>query len=164
MAEAKEKKPINVKLILNVLFLLVNFAVTGQGLYWVYSATLGWMPPKITEEQLQAIRKEEVKIDDPLIYTMDKFTINLDGEPRRMARIEVNLEMLNKDGFEEIFDTDKKAKARDKIVKLLTEKTFSEIDTIQGKLFLKDRIASEVNQILNEGTVKDVFFTEFIVQ
>jgi flagellar protein FliL len=159
-----EKKPLNIKLIMNVFLVIANLGVGGLGLFWTYSATLGWIPPKITEEQLQAIRKEEVKIDDPLIFTMDKFTVNLEGEPKRMVRIEVNLEMLNKDGFEEVFESTNRARVRDKVVRLLGSKNFDDIETIQGKLFLKDRIASEVNSILNEGTVKEVFFTEFVVQ
>ena len=167
MAEEKddgEKKPLDTGLILKIIFAVINLIVVGGGLSMTYMATLGWIPPRLTEEQLQAIRKEEIKIDDPLIYTFDKFTVNLGGEPKRTIRLEINLEMLNKDGYEEVFDARKRAQTRDRILRLLNEKTFSDLETIQGKLFLKDRIASEVNSILAEGTVKDVFFTDFIIQ
>ena len=130
-----------------------------------YLGTLGWHPPKITEAQLQAERGLDKANDaGPLIYTMDKFTVNLDGEPRRVIRLEVNLEMLNKDGFEEVINTDNRAKARDKIVQILNNKTFNDLETIQGKLFLKDQIATEINAFLHEGVVKDIYFTEFAVQ
>ena len=95
---------------------------------------------------------------------MDKFTVNLEGELRRTIRLEVNLQMLGKEGFEEVMEPENRAKARDRILKILNEKGFAELDTIQGKLFLKDRIAEEVNQILKKGIVKEVYFSDFVVQ
>lgn len=166
-----EKKKLPVGLILQVLFAVVNLGVSGMGAFWVYKSTLGWNSPSITESQLaqqhQAELESETKEEaeaGPLIYTMDKFTVNLAGEPKRSIRIEVNLEMLGKDGFEEVINTDKRAKARDRIVRILNDKTFAELESIQGKLFLKDRIATELNGILDKGVVKDVYFSDFVVQ
>jgi flagellar FliL protein len=166
--ENKEKKPLNVMLIMQIAFAVVNLGVIGWGGFLVYASTLGWHAPQITEEHLAEESVAEEKAGGqgrgPLIYTMDKFTVNLDGEPKRTIRLEVNLEMLGKDGFEEIISTDNRAKARDKIVRMLNEKSFGELESIQGKLFLKDRIAMEINSILDKGVVKDVYFSEFVVQ
>lgn len=167
-----EKKKLPMGMILQVLFAVANLGVTGMGVFWVYSATIGWHAPSITETQLAEARAAEAEhaADEgaaeagPLIYTMDKFTVNLSGEPKRSIRVEVNLEMLGKDGFEEVINTDNRAKARDRIVRILNDKTFGELESIQGKLFLKDRIATELNGILDKGVVKDVYFSEFIVQ
>jgi flagellar FliL protein len=175
MAENKEKKPegkkLPVGLILQALFAVLNLGVTGLGAYWVYSATIGWHAPEITEEGLAAKKAAEEHSlassgaeTGPLVYTMDKFTVNLAGEPKRTIRIEVNLEMLGKEGFEEIINTDNRAKARDSIVRILNDKTFGDLESIQGKLFLKDRIATDVNALLDRGVVKDVYFSEFVVQ
>ncbi|MNL31404.1 flagellar basal body-associated protein FliL [compost metagenome] len=100
----------------------------------------------------------------PLIYTMDKFTVNLEGEPKRTIRLEVNLQLLGAEGFEEVMEPENRAKARDQIVRILNDKNFSDLESIQGKLFLKDKIASEVNHLLKKGVVKDVFFSDFVVQ
>lgn len=166
-----EKKKLPMGMILQVVFAVANLAITGMGVFWVYSATIGWHPPSITETQLAASREAETASGEqegsesgPLIYTMDKFTVNLSGEPKRSIRVEVNLEMLGKDGFEEVINSDNRAKARDRIVRILNDKTFGELESIQGKLFLKDRIAMELNTILDKGVVKDVYFSEFIVQ
>lgn len=174
MAEEKkdkpteEKKPRNLGLILQIAFAVVNLSVAGLGLYWVYAATIGWHSPSITEtqlaEQAESAEDDNEETAGPLVYTMDKFTVNLAGEPKRTIRVEVNLEMLGKDGFEEIINNDNKAKARDRIVRLLNDQTFSEVESIQGKLFLKDKIAVELNGILDKGVVKDVYFSEFVVQ
>lgn len=166
-----EKKKLPMGMILQVVFAIANLGVTGLGAFWVYKSTLGWHSPSITETQLSEQRQVELEDSEtegaeagPLIYTMDKFTVNLAGEPKRSIRIEVNLEMLGKDGFEEVINPDNRAKARDRIVRVLNDKTFAELESIQGKLFLKDRIATELNGILDKGVVKDVYFSDFVVQ
>ena len=164
--EGKEKKPLNIQLILGVVLAVANLGLCGWGLYMTYAATLGWHPPAITEADLAKEEESKKQEEDfgPLIYTMDKFTVNLSGEPKRSIRMEVNLEMLGKDGFEEVIDTENRAKVRDRVIRILNEKNFSEVESIQGKLFLKEKIAQEINTTLKEGVVKDVYFSEFIVQ
>lgn len=156
----------NLGKILQIGFAVLNLAVMGFGAYLVYASTIGWESPQVTEESAD---RELASVADnfdfePMVYTMDKFTVNLGGEPQRTIRLEINLQMLGKDGFEEVMEPDNRAKARDKIVRLLNDKNFSDIDSIQGKLFLKDKIAGEVNGILRRGVVKDVFFSDFVVQ
>ncbi len=160
------QKPANKGLLLQIIFAVVNLAVMGGGTYLVYASTMGWENPKITEEQAarELASVEGQEDHTPMIYTMDSFTVNLGGEPKRTIRLEVNLQMLGKEGFEEVMEPENRAKTRDRIVRLLNEKTYSELDSIQGKLFLKDKIAGEVNQILKKGVVKDVFFSDFVVQ
>lgn len=165
--EEKKESKLPVQKILTALFALVNLGVTGFGAYLVYSSTLGWKEPKITEDSIQLdpsyIYKEQTG-SVPYVYTLDKFTVNLGGEPRRTVRLEVNLHMLGKEAFEEVMLIENRARVRDRIVRVLNEKSFSELESIQGKLFLKDKIAMEVNGILNSGVVKDVYFTDFVVQ
>lgn len=165
-AAAPPAKKANTALLLQLIFSVVNLAVVGGGAYFVYASTLGYQSPSISDEDLahETIEQASTADEAPYVYTMEKFTINLAGEPKRTIRLEVNLQMLGKDGFEEIMNAENRARSRDRINRLLSEKTFSELDTIQGKLFLKDKIASDVNQILHRGVVKDVFFTELNVQ
>lgn len=170
MASDKQEQPPvkakNLGLILTVAFAVLNMAVVGGGAYLVYASTLAWQSPKITEEMLETTQgsKSEDERYTPYIFTMDKFTVNLGGEPKRIIRLEVSLQMLGKEGYEEIMSPDSRAMARDKIVRVLNDKSFSELETIQGKLFLKDTIAMEVNSVLKEGVVKDVFFSDFVIQ
>lgn len=167
-AEGGEKKPgvvDKIKKLLPVLFIALNLGISGAGVYMVFLATIGWTYPALTEEEELARRGEEIKkspIHLPVLYTMDKFTVNLDGTPRRMIQAQVSLEMLDEKGFEEVVTLG--PQARDEIVRILNGKSFSEIETIQGKLFLKDQIASSLNKILEKGVVKNVYFSEFVVQ
>jgi len=159
-------KPKNLGMILTAVFAVLNLGVVVGGAYMVYASTMAWESPKITEEmlELEMASKGDDERFAPYIFTMDKFTVNLGGEPKRTIRLEVSLQMLGKEGYEEIMTPDSRAKARDKIVRVLNEKTYTELESIQGKLFLKDTIAMEVNSLLREGVVKDVFFSDFVVQ
>lgn len=164
---AAPKKSLNVGLILKLAFAAANLGITGAGGYLVYASTIGWQSPTITEADLRTQEEKDAEAQRdlaPFIFTMDKFTVNLNGEPRRTIQIEVSLEMLGQEGFEEVINTENRAKARDKIVRILNDKTFADIESIQGKLFLKDRIAMEVNGLLSQGVVKDVYFSNFVVQ
>lgn len=166
---ASDKKGLNLKLIAGAFFAVVNVAVSGAGLYLTYASTIGYEAPSVREEELAQVRKlaseaGSGETDVPLIYTLDKMTVNLSGEPKRLMQIEVNLEMLNKEGFEEVMDIERRAKVRDRVMTLLGNQTFADVEPIQGKLFLKDRIARELNSMLDQGIVKNVFFSEFVVQ
>ncbi len=169
MAESQEgqapAKPKNTGMILQILFAVINLAVMGGGAYMVFASTIGWESPVITEESAQRELASTGETElAPMVFTMDKFTVNLEGEPKRTIRLEVNLQMLGKEGFEEVMEPENRAKARDKIVRILNEEGFNDLESIQGKLFLKDKIAMEVNGILHKGVVKDVFFSDFVVQ
>ncbi|QLY24542.1 flagellar basal body-associated protein FliL [Bdellovibrio sp. HCB185ZH] len=169
MAESQQgqapAKPKNTGMILQILFAVINLAVMGGGAYMVFASTIGWESPVISEESAQRELASTGETElAPMVFTMDKFTVNLEGEPKRTIRLEVNLQMLGKDGFEEVMEPENRAKARDKIVRILNEEGFNDLESIQGKLFLKDKIAMEVNGILHKGVVKDVFFSDFVVQ
>lgn len=153
-----------VKSILLGLFTLINMSVLGIGSYWVYMSTLGYEPPAITEANLRTVASLPEHLNEgPMVYTMDKFIVNLSGQPRRTIRIQVSLDMMSAESFEGIMDTENRARARDSIVRLLNDKTFDELESIQGKLFLKDKIVQEVNRVLKVGLVKDVYFTDFVM-
>lgn len=153
-----------VKKIISIVLIAINISVLGLGTFWVYSSTLGYESPAITEKSLRepASLKEKFALA-PMVYTMDKFVVNLSGLPKRTIRVQVNLDMIGPEAFQEIMDLENRAKARDKIVRILNEKTFDDLETIQGKLFLKDKIVEEVNRTLDKGLVKDVYFTDFVM-
>lgn len=134
------------------------------GLALVYASTLGSESPVITEEkEIQKLEIErDQKVEAPYLYTMDKFTVNLEGYPRRIVQTEVNLELLDKSGYEEVIRLG--SKARDTIVRILNGKNLEDIETLQGKLRLKEQIATTLNNLLSDGVVKEVYFSEFIVK
>jgi len=55
-------------------------------------------------------------------------------------------------------------KITDSILLLLSSKLFEDVYSVQGKFTLKNEIAARVNSFLALGKVKEVYFTEFIIQ
>ncbi|MBN2870872.1 MAG: flagellar basal body-associated protein FliL [Campylobacterales bacterium] len=98
-----------------------------------------------------------------LMYPLDTFTVNLLSESgRRYLKVEMNLEIEGQELSPEL-DT-KKPVFRDIIIRILSSKSLEEISTIKGKEKLKEQIVEELNMRLKDGKVKNVYFTEFVVQ
>lgn len=164
-SESKPAKPgMDFKKIATLGFIVLNLIVTGGGAYLVYAGTLGYQPKVANERELASIHEnlqKELEVS-PILYTMETINTNLEGLPRKFVRLEVNVEMYNQDGFEELFRED--GKARDALMRILNGKRLEDIETVQGKLHLKNEIAGQLNDLLHRGVVKNVYFTKFQVQ
>ena len=150
--------------LMRILFLVLNLAVVGGGAALTYLSTIGYQSPIISEASEEE-KLKEMRLymeENPIVYTMEPFTVNLAGRPKRTIRLEMSIEMLSEEGFEELIRQG--GPARDEIVNILNRKKFEEIESIQGKLFLKDQIARKVNSYLEKGVVKDIYFSDFVVQ
>jgi flagellar FliL protein len=165
MAEAQDQAPKkDLTKMLTIGFMVINLLGLGAGAFLVFNATIGHESPSTNEatlaNQLSDFRHSLQQ--EPVIVKLDTFNTNLDGIPRRLIRATVNLEMLNEEGFEEVITLG--PQARDGIMKILNSKTFSDIETVQGKLHLKNEIISQVNSFLGNGVVRNVYFTDFAIQ
>ena len=97
------------------------------------------------------------------MYPMDQFIVNLYNEgSSRYLKTTLNFELSMPELNVEM-DT-KKPLIRDIVIKTLSAKTYEEISTIRGKENLKDEIVSKVNQVLTDGQVNNIFFTDFVIQ
>jgi flagellar protein FliL len=145
------------------LFLGLNILAIGTGLTLTYMSTIGWHKPSLRNEQLipEMEHKTRIITADPIIFTMEPFTVNLNGLPERVVNVEINLQLLDEDGYEEIISLG--PQARDSVVRLLNAKSFTDLESIQGKLFLKDQIAHTLNGLLKNGVIEGVFFSKFNV-
>ena len=53
---------------------------------------------------------------------------------------------------------------RDTVLLLLSSLTFKEINSMEGKLELKQSLIFQINQVLGADRVKKIYFSEFVVQ
>lgn len=167
MAEDKEapaKPKRDLGKLMGFAFAGLNLAGLGVGAFMVFSTTIGYTPPSQKDAELTreiAAFEEKLK-QGPVMYTLDTFNTNLSGVPRRLIRVEMNLEMLNEEGFEEVFKLG--AGSRDAIVRILNAKQFDDVESVQGKLQLKNEIITQINGYLDKGVVKNVYFSNFVVE
>lgn len=97
------------------------------------------------------------------IYSMDTFIVNLiGGRGKNYLKAKMDLEMSNPKLTEEI--NKRLPQFRDVILTMLSSKTQEDIKTLEGKFQLRAEIISTLNQYLTSGKIKNVFFTDFIIQ
>jgi flagellar FliL protein len=117
-------------------------------------------PPEKKESMTNG--KNDAKQIGP-IYPLDTFLVNLaDHDVSRYLKLTIKLEMDNADLAQEL---DKRIpQLRDTIIGLLTMKTYNEVSTYKGKTILRSEIMERINRSLSKGAIKNVYFTEFIIQ
>jgi flagellar FliL protein len=145
-------------------FIGLNLALMAGGTMVIYKLKIANHRPDITEQtESEVMAKErDLLADHPVLFSFEPFTINLDGRPRKLVRTTIQLEMLSETGYEEAVDLT--PVERDEIVRIFNSKKLEDIETIQGKLFLKDQIMTAMNGLLHKGMVKEVYFGDFIIQ
>ncbi len=98
------------------------------------------------------------------VVTLDQFTVNLStsvGTPPRFARVMIALEVPSVETSAEI--TQKMAPVRNAIIDLFNSKRPADLQTGEGRNFLKEEIRNALNSFLVTGKVKGVFFSNFAV-
>jgi flagellar FliL protein len=157
--EPKRKKS---PMTLIVLALVIVLVMGGGAFAWksgMLSSVLGGKH----ERKAAGAAKEDSKADIGPIYAMDPFIVNL-NEPlgKRYLKVKVELEM-DKESLKDEMDK-RLPQFRDGILTLLSSKSYKDISDLSGKYQLRAEILGMVNGYLRTGKVKNVYFTEFIVQ
>jgi flagellar FliL protein len=97
------------------------------------------------------------------MFPLRPFIVNLaDDEGKRYLKITMELELDEEKVSEEL--NKRLAQIRDTILILLTSKRFDDIKDVPGKFRLRDQIVKRVNTYLDSGKVRQVYFTEFVIQ
>jgi len=106
-------------------------------------------------------KKQELRIAHPL----DAFIVNLTdkaGLGKRYLKATIILEVGSEEDKKML--ESHKPQLRDTILLLLSSQSINEVNTMEGKIELKQILVSKINQVLGEGIVHRLYFTEFVVQ
>ncbi len=94
---------------------------------------------------------------------ISEFIVNIiSADGNHYVKSALTLELTNQEAKDEI--NRRMPQIRDAILLLVGNKTFEELQDLEGKKQLKAEIMSKINSILETGKVKAIFFTEFVVQ
>jgi len=182
MAEAVENTEVEVKksggsnvlliVVASVLFLiLIGGGVAGYLLLNEDEEVLADANKAVATQQVVQQKKQETTksvrstnyAQIGQMYPMDQFVVNLYSESGgRYLKTSMNFEISGEELAAEL--DAKKPLIRDIIIKALSAKTYEEISTIKGKENLKDEIVMNVNEVLSDGKVNNIFFTDFVIQ
>ncbi|NLA76146.1 MAG: flagellar basal body protein FliL [Deltaproteobacteria bacterium] len=152
--EARRRKvPINL-----IIIVILGLCLAGGGIFVWKSGLL----PKRADKANMDIENKSRELIGPIL-SLDTFIVNLLGDRgKNYLKAKIDIELDSQKTTEEIHK--RLPQIRDSILTLLSSKSNEDINTLDGKYQLKAEIMITVNQYLRTGKIKDIYFTDFIVQ
>jgi len=161
----KKKKGGKLKLIIIIFLLLIILGVLGGAGYMLFLKPKQDVAADAAPAKKIAPKKEarEGTGIGPL-YPLENFIVNMaDAGGSRYLRVTLQLELDDTKKFAEALDT-RKPQLRDAILTVLASKRYEEVSSAQGKLILKQELLRRLNSLVTEGTIVNIYFTEFVAQ
>ncbi|MDQ7044136.1 MAG: flagellar basal body-associated protein FliL [Sulfurimonas sp.] len=121
-------------------------------------------PQKSASRRAPAQYNDSRQLSDiGILYPLDTFTVNLKSDAgRRYLKVTMSLEL---EGEELSLELDAKSPVlRDRIIRILTAKTLEEISSKKGKQKVSQQIMDTLNAMISDGTIRGIYFTEFVIQ
>lgn len=165
--ENKSKKSGNLILIIIVGVLVLLLVVGGLVAFLLLSSSDTPQAQSQPMQQNVSTQKQQQRVSDyvniGIMLPLDQFIVNLLSENGgRFLKTSMNLELNSENLIPEI--DKKKPLIRDIIIRLLSSKTYEEVSTSKGKERLKDEIVGKLNEVLTDGHIRNLYFTDFVVQ
>ena len=97
------------------------------------------------------------------VLALDPFVVNITGHDyARYLKVKVELEAESPTVRDEL--EQRLPQVRDGVIVLLSSRRLADVTDFEGKVLLKEAILERVNGMLESGNVRQVMFTEFVVQ
>ncbi|MBW1697453.1 MAG: flagellar basal body-associated FliL family protein [Deltaproteobacteria bacterium] len=159
--EQKERKfPLKLILIVVAVVVLAGGGFVGWTMIQKESAEeVG--PLEAAPQPKAAEAPEESEVG--MMFQMDPFVVNLsDPGGKRYLKAKIELEFTYEPVRKEL--TARLPQLRDSILLHLSSKTMEEIQSVDGKIELRNALIKRINQVLKTGKIKNLFFTQFVIQ
>lgn len=115
-------------------------------------------PGAVPEEGLEGLEPA-----GPQNIEFKPFIVNLnDADGKRFLKLTMSVEADTQDLANEI--NAKTPQFRDIILLLLSSLSYDDIATLDGKMRLRNQMLNRINTQLTSGKVKNIYFSEFVVQ
>jgi len=98
----------------------------------------------------------------PMINIEDFIVNIISAESNHYVKAALTLELTSETAMKET--NMRMPQVRDAILLLVGNKTYDELQDLQGKKQLKAELSSKLNSLLQTGRIKAIYFTEFVVQ
>ena len=157
-SENGKKKKLIIIIGIGVLLLLIVGGVAGFFL-------LKKEPPEEEKDPGLEVPVPEIKQTAEIgpMINIDEFIVNIiSDENNHYVKSALTIELSSEAAKDEL--TMRMPQVRDAILLLVSNKTFEELQDLQGKKQLKAELLSKINAILQTGQAKSIYFTDFVVQ
>ncbi|MCP4368304.1 MAG: flagellar basal body protein FliL [Deltaproteobacteria bacterium] len=142
-------------------FLLVVIAM-GGGFFMMWNKISSMDAANSENMENDAEVEEVAEIVGPT-KKLETFIVNLaDKEGTRYLRLSMDLELETEETGQMV---DKiLPKIRDAILMILPTKKYEDIGTVEGKTALRNEMLIKINELMIPEKIKNIYFTEFVVQ
>ncbi len=148
------------KLLIIIIIVLVVLIGGGVGAFLFLKG--GGEEDKISPEEEQAQLAAQAQQVGPMV-NIDSFIVNIiDSEESRYLKAAITLEVDSEAASQEL--SQRMPQIKDAILLLVGNKTYTELNDLQGKIQLRAELINKINSILKQGKVKRIYFTDFVVQ
>lgn len=160
--QAKEQVPEKKSKMLLFIILGVGILVLGGGGFFAYKTFLAPKPAAEEAAGHEKTKKESSSVIGEMLV-MEPFVVNLaDPKGKRYLKVKIELELENKEAVDKA--TKASPKLRDMVIMMLTSLDFEEVMTPEGKIRVRDELMERFNEIMRPDHIKNIYFTEFVVQ
>jgi len=106
-------------------------------------------------------KKEEKKEVKTALVALDSFILNM-AEQGRFLKVTMQFEIADAANLPLV--TEKTPQLRDAIITLMSSKSVESVSSPEGKLQVKDELLLRANQTIGKQVIKNLYFTEFVMQ
>ena len=145
-----------------LLFIIIGVAliIFGGGGYFAYKQFLA---PAPSVENGGPAAAGDGKSTFGYMFPVGTFTVNLaDPKGKRYIRVKLEAEFESEAALEKAQKLAPKLK--DTVIMLLSSLSFEEVMTPEGKIRIRDELIERFNQVMRPDKVKNIYFTDFLVQ
>jgi flagellar FliL protein len=104
---------------------------------------------------------EEIEVG--AMFDMDPFVVNLnEAGGKRYLKSKIEIEYVGDNVRLEL--ANRLPQLRDVILLHLSSKTLDEIRSVDGKVELKNALIKRINQVMKQGKIRNLYFTQFVIQ
>jgi flagellar FliL protein len=157
--DTKKRTTRKVIILISILVIFIGLALGGYLVWSKYIVPAIGIGGEISKVEKRVEPKNEIGT----MFPLQPFIVNLaDSSGKRFLKITMELELSDEALGEEM--KVRLPQIKDSILLLLSSKDFDDIYTVGGKIKLREEIIIRVNTFLKHGIVKNVYFTEFVIQ
>lgn len=165
MAEKSEEKKKAGKLVMKMIIISIAVVVMAGAGFFVWAKFIRAPEDGAAARQAAEEAKSASELSNGFgqTFPMDVFVVNLsDPGGKRYLKTKIELEFADPLLKQEL--SARLPQLRDCILLILSSKRLDEIQNVDGKIMLRNELIMKLNQLLQQGEVKNLFFTEFVVQ
>jgi len=159
-AEASAEKPKKKKTLLFIIIGVVLLCGAGGG-FFAYTKFMKPDPAVVAAAAEKAKKAAAEAVGE--MFELKPFVVNLsDPKGKRYLKVKIILELGDAADVERAEKA--KPKMRDMVIMMLTSLTFEEVMTPEGKIRIRDELHERFNHVLRPTRVRNIYFTDFVIQ